>query len=139
MSFLREYYRTGRRVYNLPATEAIAYARQRQTMWESDMDWDAQPDGQAAGQLVVFLFDEGEAVITSLGGVEFDFDVSDHGNLLMDYTHPFLVGIVADLIEEVESGDRWPDGWAMYTCGYFGPADPDHACPDRTRCVEVEQ
>lgn len=98
------WYRFARSVYKLGPVDAIAYARDRQLLWSSDTPlWGVEPDLE--GGLVVFLYEDVDGsdkpnVLDSLGGIDQDYDLSDHGNLLTDFTSPYLVSLAADMARE---------------------------------------
>lgn len=106
------FYRYGRQTYNLPASVAMAYARDRFLIWRDDLRWTVEPDESAddgyGSALVVLLIDDNDIIVDALGGIDVPFSVSDHGNTHTDEHSPFLVSIVADMIRtyrETTKGD----------------------------------
>lgn len=103
-ALIDRFYREGRRRYGLTATFALAYARDRLTLWRAEYSWHAEPDDD--GELVVFLLDlETEDIVDALGGIDLPYSVSDHGNVNYDDAAPYLVATVAAMVREQEGED----------------------------------
>jgi hypothetical protein len=101
-------YRAARQTYGLPADQALAYARNRRTLLETELvlgfevDWQLNATGDR--RLVALLVGDLDGnVLAAIGGVDVECQVSDHGNLNLDDHDPYLTLLAAELVREVEA------------------------------------
>lgn len=110
-----DHYRTARVRYDLPAVEAIAYARNRALLTDPATDaigWDVDVDPIAdeGPALMLYIYEQDDDdfdarnVVDCIGGIDADFTVSDHGNVHADYHDPYLVHLAADLTRDYLTG-----------------------------------
>jgi len=92
------WYRTGRIAYRLPAEQAHAYAKDRLTIFRSDYGYGYEVDPDEPGSLIIAVLDDDDEVVDSIGGVDVDFSISDHGNINLDDNDPYLVSVVAGML-----------------------------------------
>ncbi len=95
------FYRQGRR-HGLAPDEALRYSHDRMLLWDAEsplwfVDVDDGMDFDYPALMIV-LVDEHDNVLEMLGGVDVEFMVSDHGNVICDVDDPHLVGLAADLV-----------------------------------------
>lgn len=94
-------YRRARRVYGLTARDAFQYARDRADLRRSDLAWTTMPDD---GDLAVYVYDpDTDDVLDVVGGIGVAWELSDHGNVLVDDHHPYLVALAAEMVRDMEA------------------------------------
>lgn len=69
--------------------------------WSYDYDEEASYDGTPSLVVIIYREDD-ESIVDSLGGIEIDFDISDHGNIVVSSeTEKYLQSIAEELVNGV--------------------------------------